>query len=125
MLCLGYTCIQGRLFEYTNVEPDAEAAALARSLLQGNRDMLHQSTGKCARERINGRHHPHCVAQIVNEMTWTEFCLKRKTANKMQRRQYFDLVLMVHSIYYIKPGIFSSLLASCMPHMSKICSCTC
>ena len=58
-------------------------------------------------ERMHDRLYLHCVAQIVNEMTWAEFCLKHKTVNKTQRRPYFDLMLMVHSIYYCVQGISS------------------
>ena len=50
--------------------------------------------------------HHFFISNIVEEMTWAAFCHKHKTAkNKTYQPPYFDLVLMVHSIYFLGQGL--------------------
>ena len=101
-------CAQGRLFEYTNVEPGAEVAAFARSLLDKHRAIIHRSTGKWRLESVFDWLDSHSVANVVEEITWAAFCQRHKAVNKTHEALHFDLVLMVHSIYFLGQGISSS-----------------
>ena len=49
-------------------------------------------------------------SNIVEEMTWAAFCHKHNTVNKKTYQPpCFDLVLMVHSIYFLGQGMVHSI----------------